>query len=135
MPYKNPIDRRNYAREWSKISRRENLLPAMLNIIKRRAKAAGIPYNLDLKWAKKMYTGYCELTGLKFVPGINRKSNSYSPSVDRIIPQKGYTKKNCRVILLGVNALKSSGTDADMYKIAEALIEKRKLNDKISSSN
>ena len=93
-----------------------------------RAKYRGIKFDLDNEWAKKRWTGSCELTGIPFATPENRrgyKLRNFFPSLDRIKPEKGYTKKNCRIILLGVNSLKRDGTDVDMYRIAEALITKR----------
>jgi hypothetical protein len=44
-----------------------------------------------------------------------------SPSIDRIIPSCGYQQWNSRFILLGVNSLKGSGSDDEMYAVAQAL--------------
>jgi len=49
----------------------------------------------------------------------------YSPSIDRIDNSKAYTPDNCRFVLNCVNSFKHDGTDADIYRIAEALLLNR----------
>ncbi len=44
------------------------------------------------------------------------------PSLDRIDPHGPYSADNVRIVLLGINGLRGCGTDADMYRIARALI-------------
>lgn len=48
------------------------------------------------------------MTGITFVLApVDQKpgpSNPYAPSIDRINPGKGYTKENCRVIVMALNA-------------------------------
>lgn len=52
----------------------------------------------------------------------NGNIGAFSPSVDKIKPELGYIENNCRWILLGLNSMKSTGTDTDMLYIAQALI-------------
>jgi hypothetical protein len=47
------------------------------------------------------------------------------PSIDRINPDGDYSDDNIRVVFYGANALRGRGSDADMYRIAAALIEPR----------
>jgi len=68
--------------------------------------------------------GYCEITGLPF--SLDGGISPYSPSLDRIDNTRGYVQDNCRYILNGINALKGTGTDMDIYKIAKAIIEDKK---------
>lgn len=61
----------------------------------------------------------CAVSGLPFVfEGLN----CYSPSIDRINNDRGYTPTNCRIVLYSVNSLKSVGTDVDMVTIAKAIV-------------
>lgn len=88
--------------------------------IQQRCKKFGIACDLTVAWTREMYTGKCSLTGIPFVR-IKGKVNCYHPSVDRIRPELGYIKDNCRWVLLSINCLKFTGTDSDMYEIAAAL--------------
>lgn len=88
----------------------------------RRAKKRGLPFDLTEEWGKERWTGFCEVTKIPFAPRKGAPSSIFSPSVDRIVPTKGYTKDNCRFVLLGVNGLKHDGTDEAMYFVAEALM-------------
>lgn len=55
--------------------------------------------------------GYCEITGLRFDLSKNAR-NPLRPSIDRADNGKGYTRGNCRVILLAVNlAMNSWGVE------------------------
>lgn len=64
----------------------------------------------------------CALTGLRFWSTPERFGPTI-PSIDRIDARAGYTEGNVRIVLLGVNALRGCGTDAEMLRIARALIK------------
>lgn len=93
-----------------------------------RAARKHIPFDLTFEWGEARWTGFCELTKMPFVQRHNATIGIFSPSLDRIDPTKGYTQKNCRFILLGVNGLKHDGTDEAMYLVAEALIKSHDQN-------
>jgi len=102
----------------------------LLEGAKQRAKAQHLPYTLTEKWAITTWTGACAVTGLTFVfkPRGKRKwdkgTSLYSASIDRISPKKGYTQKNCRFVLTSINWFKNHGSDADILRIATALVQK-----------
>jgi hypothetical protein len=92
----------------------------------RRAKERGLPCDITHEWARARWTGNCELTGLPFVVGsVGNGPRMFSASVDQITAGKGYTQGNCRFILWCVNAFKHTGTDADIFTVAEALLSRR----------
>lgn len=93
---------------------------------KGRAKKYNIPFTLTIDWARQRWTDTCELTGIPF--RTDERGNgpkTFAASIDQIEPRKGYTPDNCRFVLWAVNALKHDGTDADMYLIAAALLDKK----------
>jgi hypothetical protein len=97
-----------------------------------RCRKSGIEFTLTKEWAKQTYTGFCSLTGLPFIVrsaedrlGGKSGGGTYSPSIDRINPLEGYTEENCRWILHSVNNFKGSMSDAEMFTIAQALLNKR----------
>jgi hypothetical protein len=116
--------------QWEKLNaaflaREKKLYPwrRLIRSSQGRARLLGITYDLDREWAKKRWTGKCELTGIPFDEEcLGHKRRLFFPSIDRIDPDKGYIKDNCRIILWALNVMKSDGTDKDMFRIAEALI-------------
>ena len=106
---------------------------------KRRARIKNITFNLSAEWAAQRWTGFCELTGLPFsspeerINGIGNRL--FSPSIDRIHAQGPYSEENCRLVIWAINSLKGPGSDADMYKIAEALILHKAMASRKDSSN
>lgn len=89
-----------------------------------RSKKRGYKCDLTREWALVRWTGHCEVTGARFVVG--KGQHPFSPSLDRIRPELGYTMKNCRFVLLGVNLLKHTGTDKDMVRIAKAILNPKR---------
>lgn len=90
------------------------------------AKKRNLEFTITHEWCAERWTGRCELTGIGFVKNPEgRGPFPFSCTIDRIDPKKGYTPDNSRFILFGCNGLKGSGTDTDMFAIAEALIAKR----------
>lgn len=101
---------------------------SLLQASKQRSTKLGLAFDLDRNWFASRWTGRCELTNLEFNGPEKRKgykSRNLSPSIDKIDPNKGYTKDNCRIILWAINSLKRDGTDDEMYLVAEALIKNR----------
>lgn len=91
----------------------------------RRAAKKNVPFFLTERWASNRWTGQCEVTGLPFSLGQRGSGpKRLSPSIDRIVPELGYTPENCRFVLWQVNAFKYDGTDAEMLEIARAIVSK-----------
>lgn len=112
---------RNYAKVLADARQRNRAQPwrYLLARAKRASKLRGLKFDLTPEWALARFTGRCEVTGLLFK--VDGKQGPFSPSIDRIVPEKGYTRRNCRFVVLGYNMLKHSGSDADARKIARAL--------------
>jgi hypothetical protein len=97
-----------------------------LRAIKKRAIRDNLSYGLDSEWlAERLRVGTCEVSGLKFDLTRRRRPNAYTPSIDRIDASGGYTKENCRVVLLAVNtALQDWGLET-FLDIASAIANRR----------
>lgn len=77
---------------------------------------------LSVEWIlNKLQDGKCEVTGLPFTYSLNAR-NPWSPSLDRMDPNIGYTLDNTRVVLWIYNASKNVFTDADVLLMAQALV-------------
>ena len=88
---------------------------------RKRARESGLEYDLTIDWARKRWTGKCEITGAEF-KREHGKQNAFSPSLDRIDPSKGYTQDNCRFILWSLNRFKGDESDEVMIAIAKLLL-------------
>lgn len=151
MPFTNKDERRAYHKAWywknresikARITRWNAANPArvkrchdvcrrkkrwieMIKTAKDRAAKQGIPFDLTNEWGAQRWTGFCELTGLPFDDQVGKGETSpRSPSIDKIIPALGYVQTNCRFVLIAVNMMKGSGTDADVLAVAQAIVRK-----------
>lgn len=97
----------------------------LLRHAKNRSEKRKIDFDLDKNWlVEKLNYGKCELSDIEFDFSSNGLShfNPLSPSIDRIDPNKGYTKDNCRVVLVCVN-FGIGQWGIDIYKkVAKAVI-------------
>jgi len=99
---------------------------------KRRAKKKNIPFNIDKEYLKSIYPkdNICPVLNIPFQLGYfneNKKNSDFSPSVDRIIPEKGYVKGNLMIICNIVNRVKNNASFEMLEKIFNFY---KKLNEK-----
>ena len=91
----------------------------MLASVKSRAKKEGIEFNLELE--DIVIPEFCPLLGIKLcLDNTNGDINS-SPSVDKLIPSKGYTKGNVIVISHRANTIKSNASIDEIMLLADNL--------------
>ncbi len=104
-PHKNAVKRAGI---------RKNPISYILWQIKARAKRDGIAFNLSHE--DIIIPKFCPVLGieLKISDG---KSSFCSPSVDRIIPNLGYTKGNISIISHRANTIKSDATSIEIEKV------------------
>lgn len=107
--------RKDHVSSWGKEYRRKTQEKQILIRVKKRAKTLGLPFNLTEE--DIIIPKYCPILGLKLeMAGSNRNC---SPSLDRLIPEKGYVKGNVSVISNRANSLKSNMTLQEIIKLAE----------------
>lgn len=92
----------------------------ILSNIRRRAKELGLP--CDLVAEDIVPPEFCPVLGLKLER--SRKGRSVgpqpnSPSVDRIIPERGYIKSNVIVISHLANCIKQNATPEQIRRVAD----------------
>jgi hypothetical protein len=101
---------------------RENPEKVLLSGCKQRAKKKGLPFNLDLE--DVIIPEKCPVLGIKMAHNRGRSGPSWSsPTVDRIVPEKGYTKGNVKVISNRANFVKSNATADELMAIAKYMKE------------
>ena len=107
-------------------------IPQMLSNSKIRAKSKGITHTIttsDLEeiWPKN---NICPVLNTPFDIGYKvGKSRNLAPSLDRIIPKKGYIKGNLLIVSDIVNRMKQDSTLEDMEKILKYYTKLLKKND------
>jgi len=86
-------------------------------------------FNLDKEWFhEQIKDGRCPVTGIPYeiilgTSGVDEQ-NDWSPSIDKINPQGGYLKDNCRVVVTLYNRAKNIWTDKELRTLATALSSK-----------
>lgn len=94
---------------------------------RRRASQRGLEFSLTDEWILERFeANVCEATGIPFQRTEERRKGAYfyTPSIDRIQNDQGYTEENCRVVIWGYNAAKGAAADADVMAMALALVQK-----------
>jgi hypothetical protein len=88
-----------------------------------RAWRQRLPFTLTEEWiADRLQIGRCEVTGLEFDGIATGDRTAFTPSIDREMPEQGYTPNNCRMVVWGYNSAKGAGTHDDVMVIARALV-------------
>ena len=101
-------------------------LDIMLRGARTRARKKKVRFNLDIKYLNSIVTEYCPYfpdIKLAYAPRKRKGVHLASPSLDRIIPKKGYIKGNVEIISMKANMIKSNGTSRDLYTIADRIYE------------
>lgn len=88
-----------------------------------RAREKGLDFTISKEWiVEKLKSGKCSATGIPF--DFTSSRGPFVPSIDRINPKKGYTKRNSRIVSLIYNAAKREFKDADVQLMAKALMRR-----------
>jgi len=84
-----------------------------------RANKNNLPFNLKVKDVKKIITTHCPVFGFKFEINKQGKENNWqnSPTIDRIVPSKGYVKENIIIISMLANTIKSCASPNEILKV------------------
>ena len=97
---------------------KQNPEKTLLSACKTRAKKRGLPFNLEVK--DIIIPEKCPMLGIKLESGRGRRGIfDSSPTIDRIIPEKGYTKGNVQVISGRANMIKSNATADELMAVAK----------------
>lgn len=91
-----------------------------VNNARRRAKAAGLPFTIDVDWLVSIAPKTCVLFGTKLNYAGVRSAPDIA-TVDRIDNRFGYTPDNCWVISMLANRLKSNATLEQIETLARNL--------------
>ena len=89
---------------------------SMLINARSRAKLSGLPFNLEL--SDLVIPDECPVLHIKLISGLKKQADN-SPSLDRIIPELGYVKKNFAIISLKANRIKNNATLEELERVTE----------------
>tara|TARA_R110000765_G_C18627874_1_gene572523 strand:+ start:63 stop:626 length:564 start_codon:yes stop_codon:yes gene_type:complete len=103
-------------------------LTDMLDGCRARSRKNNILFSLKIKDLRELITDTCPILGIKYE--INKKNKQWgkgkgknnwqtSPSIDRIVPNKGYTKENVIIVSLMANSIKNQATPKQILKVGE----------------
>ena len=95
---------------------KENPEARIVNMCKKVAKDKNLPFNLVKE--DIIIPDYCPILGIKLIAGKGKRSGN-SPSIDRIIPEKGYTKGNIIIISWRANRIKCDATFIELKLISD----------------
>jgi len=129
MAYKNPQDQTETMRRWYLRNKRRVLLAGrhwraknpesqMVLSAKGRAKRFGLPFRITSK--DVFIPLICPILGIVLQRGLGQQRDN-SPSLDRIIPQRGYVRGNIQVISNRANSIKRNATSQEIRKVADWL--------------
>ncbi len=90
----------------------------MRDSARKRAKALGLGYDLDVSFILSLCLETCPILGVEIKYGGGEKNNR-SASLDRIDSFKGYTKDNVQVISMLANLMKANSTRDEQVKFAK----------------
>ena len=99
-----------------------------------RARKHDLPFNLKTKDLRKIITTRCPVFGFKFEINKQDTTNNWqnSPTIDKIIPTKGYVKDNIIVVSMFANTIKNSATPKQILKVGnfyKKLYEEKGIKD------
>ena len=86
-----------------------------------RIKGTEIPFNLTIDYIESILPDSCPIFNTEFKWAGNKKTIDTSPTLDRIIPTKGYVIGNVVVISCKANYIKSAYVSTEIFKVAEWL--------------
>lgn len=93
----------------------------MLKRAERRAKEKGLEFDLTVD--DVVIPELCPILGVPLVIGEGKGPKPFSPSLDKINPDMGYTKGNVVVISMRANQIKSNASLEEIEKVCQYLRE------------
>jgi hypothetical protein len=92
--------------------KKQNIEHSLLYSARSRSKQFGIQIDIDIK--DIVVPEFCPVLGIKLSVDGNKNN---SPSLDKMIPERGYTKGNVKVISWRANWIKNNATPEEIEKL------------------
>lgn len=87
---------------------------------KTRAKQLGVDFNLTPEYLESIWTGLCAATGIPIRLSTSREDD-LAAELDRIVPEKGYTRGNVAWLSRKMNRVKNNVGVEELKKLWEWL--------------
>ncbi len=120
----NPVRNNDNWNRYSKTMKGRTTL--LLNYAKDRSTKLGLPFDLDRAFIfNKLANGRCEITGETFgmLSDDGYRVSPRTPSLDRIVPSKGYVKDNVRMVCFIINVMHHEWSDSLLLEFATLVVE------------
>ena len=94
-------------------------LEDLVESARQRARKFNLPFTLKVQDLREIITTHCPVFDFKFEINKQNTKNNWetSPSLDRVVPSKGYVKGNIIIVSLLANSIKSSATPTQILKV------------------
>jgi len=102
----------------TQISKAKHPETQLLSGARMRAKSKGLPFSITKQ--DIVIPKYCPMLGIKLERGVG-VAHGASPTLDKIVPNKGYVKGNVWVISQRANIIKSNATAEEIIRVGVAL--------------
>ena len=99
---------------WSRGWRARNVERTMLAAARKTAKARSLPFDIDV--TDIQVPAACPALGIELRRDGGKRTH-HSPSLDRVVPAKGYVKGNVIVVSWRANKLKSDATVDELRRL------------------
>lgn len=105
---------RDCMRVYMRAYRKRNPVTALLQKAKARAKRKGLPF--DLTQDDITIPAECPALGIPIRVGTGVADDN-SPTLDRIVPERGYVRGNVMVLSAKANRMKSNATSEELLRL------------------
>ena len=95
----------------------------MLSRARQRAKRDNLPFDLDIDYIRSIWVDTCPVLGIKLEVSKNGWSSNNSPSLDKVVPSKGYVKGHVNIISWRANRIKFDATVEELQLIVEYTLQ------------
>ncbi len=122
--YERSEKRKTETSEWTKKKRKENPPRFLYYAAKRRAKLQNIEFSITEEDIREIYPedNLCPILKISIAPNEGKMKDN-SPSLDRIVPSKGYIKGNILVISYKANRIKNDATPEELEQVSNFMKE------------
>jgi hypothetical protein len=121
MAYKSKEVKKSWEKRYNSVRQQRRLSDPRTELVKQakaRAKRSGVPFTLSKE--DIIVPELCPILGIKLEHG-NGRACAGSPSLDRVIPDRGYVKDNVWVISFRANQIKNDSTLEELELITAAV--------------